>query len=174
MTFLPALTGLLAASTKKTTSSASSTIFFLVLIALAVAFYFFFYKPQQRKVKDQRAQQGSGIEVGDEVQTIGGVIGTVLEVNGDRYTVLTGALNEDGNLDGPQPTRIVFVRQAIARKVEPLAPANPADADPDVSDVSGASGASDLGDVHGSNGTGHEDAHDANDGPDPGEGASEA
>ena len=51
---------------------------------------------------------------------MGGVIGTVLEIHGDRYTLLTGALGEDGNLDGPQPTRIVFVRQAIARKIEPI------------------------------------------------------
>ena len=56
--------------------------------------------------------------MGDEVQTVGGVIGTVLEIHGDRYTLLTGALGDDGNLDGPQPTRIVFVRQAIARKIE--------------------------------------------------------
>ena len=81
--------------------------------------YFFFIKPQQRKAQAARAAQGSGFEVGDEVQTVGGVIGTVLEVHGDRYTLLTGALGDDGNLDGPQPTRIVFVRQAIAKKIEP-------------------------------------------------------
>ena len=33
---------------------------------------------------------------------------------------MTGALGDDGNLDGPQPTRIVFVRQAIAKKIEPI------------------------------------------------------
>ena len=82
--------------------------------------YFFFIRPQQRKAQAARAQQSSGIDVGDEVQTVGGVIGTVLEIHGDRYTLLTGALGEDGNLDGPQPTRIVFVRQAIARKIEPI------------------------------------------------------
>ncbi len=58
--------------------------------------------------------------MGDEVQTVGGVIGTVLQIHGDRYTLLTGALGDDGNLDGPQPTRIVFVRQAIAKKIEPI------------------------------------------------------
>ena len=53
------------------------------------------------------------------MQTIGGVVGTILEIHGDRYTLLTGSIGNDGNLDGAQPTRIVFVRQAIARKVEP-------------------------------------------------------
>jgi preprotein translocase subunit YajC len=107
------------ATTSKSTSSGSSAIFTLLpLLAIGVLGYFFFIRPQQRKQQAARQQQGSGIEVGDEVQTVGGVIGTVLEIHGDRYTLLTGALGEDGNLDGPQPTRIVFVRQAIARKVD--------------------------------------------------------
>ena len=119
----------LDAAAKAKTSS--NPIFFLVLIALAVVGYFFFLKPQQKKAAAARAGASSGIEVGDEVQTIGGVIGTVLEIHGDRYTLLTGALNGDGNLDGPQPTRIVFVRQAIARKIEPLVPGGGAAADDD-------------------------------------------
>src|SRR5580704_6753475 len=104
----------------KSSSSSSAFLTLLPLLAIGVLGYFFFIKPQQRKAQAARAAQGSGIEVGDEVQTVGGVIGTVLEIHGDRYTVLTGALGDDGNLDGPQPTRIVFVRQAIARKIEPV------------------------------------------------------
>ena len=92
----------------------------LPLVAIGLLGYFFFIRPQQRKAQAARQAQGSGYEVGDEVQTVGGVIGTVLEVHGDRYTLLTGALGDDGNLDGPQPTRIVFVRQAIAKKIEPI------------------------------------------------------
>src|ERR1700760_2052863 len=109
---------LLAAS--KSTSSSSAYLTLLPLLAIGVLGYFFFIKPQQRKAQAARAAQGSGFEVGDEVQTVGGVIGTVLEVHGDRYTLLTGALGDDGNLDGPQPTRIVFVRQAIAKKIDPI------------------------------------------------------
>ena len=108
---------LVAAATK---SSSSSLITLLPLVAIGLLGYFFFIRPQQRKAQAARAAQGSGFEVGDEVQTVGGVIGTVLEVHGDRYTLLTGALGDDGNLDGPQPTRIVFVRQAIAKKIDPI------------------------------------------------------
>lgn len=115
MTPIPALAGLLAA-TSKSTSNPLLTL--LPLIAIGVLGYFFFIRPQQRKAQAARQTKGSDIVVGDEVQTVGGVIGTVLEVHGDRYTLLTGALGDDGNLDGPQPTRIVFVRQAIARKIE--------------------------------------------------------
>src|SRR3984885_15178945 len=101
-----------------TKSSSSSLITLLPLVAIGLLGYFFFIRPQQRKAQAARQSQGSGYDVGDEVQTVGGVIGTVLEVHGDRYTLLTGALGDDGNLDGPQPTRIVFVRQAIARKID--------------------------------------------------------
>ena len=107
----------LLSTTSKSTSS-SSFLFLIFIVAAFALFYFLVLKPQQRKAQAARGGQGAGIEVGDEVQTIGGVIGTVLEVHGDRYTLLTGALGDDGNLDGPQPTRIVFVRQAIARKIE--------------------------------------------------------
>jgi preprotein translocase subunit YajC len=117
MTHLPALVFLLAhtATTKK---SSNSLLTFLPLIAIVLLGYFFFIKPQQRKAAAARAGTASPYEVGDEVQTIGGVIGTILEIHGDRYTLLTGHTESDGNLDGPQPTRIVFVRPAIARKVE--------------------------------------------------------
>ena len=115
MTQFPALV-LLFASAKKT-----SVVPLIILVVIALAGYFLFLKPQQAKARAARANQGSGYMVGDEVQTIGGVVGTILEINGDRYTLLTGSVGSDGNLDGAQPTRIVFVRQAIARKLEPVA-----------------------------------------------------
>ena len=119
MTPTPALAHfvLVAASSK---SSSSSLLTLLPLVAIGLLGYFFFIRPQQRKAQAARQSQGSAFEVGDEVQTVGGVIGTVLEVHGDRYTLLTGAFGDDGNLDGPQPTRIVFVRQAIAKKIDPI------------------------------------------------------
>jgi preprotein translocase YajC subunit len=153
MTQSLALAHLLAA---KSSSSSSAFLTLLPLLAIGVLGYFFFIKPQQRKAQAARAAQGSGIEVGDEVQTVGGVIGTVLEIHGDRYTLLTGALGDDGNLDGPQPTRIVFVRQAIAKKIDPVEDAGAAD-DAPVEDVrpssttngSGTKNSEDIDDVGG-------------------------
>jgi len=117
MTQFPALLQLLvAASTKKS----NSVVPLIILVVIALAGYFLFLKPQQAKARAARSNQGAGYMVGDEVQTIGGVVGTILEIHGDRYTLLTGSMGSDGNLDGPQPTRIVFVRQAIARKLEPV------------------------------------------------------
>ena len=158
MTSLFAAIHLVAAASTTKTNPASS-VFLFVLLGVAVVGYFFWFRPQQAKAKAARAAQGSGIEVGDEVQTIGGVIGTVLEIHGDRYTLLTGALNSDGNLDGPQPTRIVFVRQAIARKIDPVVPANPADADPDVypaSDLDGGAASENHTSAEAANDTPHD------------------
>ena len=117
MTSALAATHFVLAATK---SSSSSLLTLLPLVAIGLLGYFFFIRPQQRKAQAARQSQGSVFDVGDEVQTVGGVVGTILEVHGDRYTLLTGALGDDGNLDGPQPTRIVFVRQAIAKKIEPI------------------------------------------------------
>jgi preprotein translocase YajC subunit len=116
MTLSLALLNVLAA-TKKTSSSPLPLI---ILVVIAVAGYFFFLRPQQAKARAARSNVGKGYEVGDEVQTIGGVVGTILEIHGDRYTLLTGSVGNDGNLDGAQPTRIVFVRQAIAKKIDPV------------------------------------------------------
>jgi preprotein translocase YajC subunit len=127
--FLALLNVVAATSTKK---SSSSVLPLVILVVIAVAGYFLFLKPQQAKARAARANQGSGYAVGDEVQTIGGVVGTILEIHGDRYTLLTGSMGSDGNLNGAQPTRIVFVRQAIARKLEPVVAVEP---DSDIDDA---------------------------------------
>jgi preprotein translocase subunit YajC len=141
MTSSLALAHSVLATTSKSSSSSSALYTLLPLLAIGVLGYFFFIRPQQRKQQAARQQQGSGIDVGDEVQTVGGVIGTVLEIHGDRYTLLTGALGDDGNLDGPQPTRIVFVRQAIARKIDRIedVPVDAPEAEGSVRDVTSGS-----------------------------------
>jgi preprotein translocase subunit YajC len=153
MTPTPALVHLLVAATS---SKSNPLITLLPLLAIGVLGYFFFIRPQQRKAQAARQAQGSEFEVGDEVQTVGGVIGTVLEIHGDRYTLLTGALGEDGNLDGPQPTRIVFVRQAIARKIEPIQDVRIEDA-PVEDEVHDVQRAGDPDDVGGDGGSGNGD-----------------
>jgi preprotein translocase subunit YajC len=146
MTPTTALIHSVFAATSKSTTNPLITL--LPLLAIGVLGYFFFIRPQQRKAQAARQAKTSEIEVGDEVQTVGGVIGTVLEIHGDRYTLLTGALGDDGNLDGPQPTRIVFMRAAIAKKIEPIEDIrlqdNPADGE-DVQDIRNTRGTSGNG-----------------------------
>lgn len=109
---------LLATSSSKSTSSGSSVTFVVILVVIGVVGYFFLLRPQQQKARRQRAEQSS-IEVGDEIVTVGGIVGTVLDIDSERVTVLTG-LDPDGG--GGQPTRLVLVRNAVARKIEPTVP----------------------------------------------------
>jgi preprotein translocase subunit YajC len=100
----------LAAATK---SKSTSPLPILIILVVAVGGYMFFLRPQQQKAKAARAQ-GSAVQVGDEVQTIGGIIGTVVSMDNDRVTIVSG-----GATPGASSTELVLVRAAIARKVPP-------------------------------------------------------
>ena len=56
------------------------------LVAIFVAFYFLLIRPQQKKQK-AHAELVSGLQVGDEVITAGGILGKVTGV-GDHYAVI--------------------------------------------------------------------------------------
>ncbi len=62
----------------------------LVSLALLIAvFYFLILRPQKKREK-QMAQLRNSLEVGDEVVTIGGICGKVINVKEDTVTVLSG------------------------------------------------------------------------------------
>lgn len=65
----------------------------LLFIALIIGvFYFLVIKPQQKRAKEQR-EMVDALQPGDEVVTIGGIFGTVVEV-GDRITIRTSGGSE--------------------------------------------------------------------------------
>ena len=107
---------LLGATTSK---SSGSSVFLIVLVGIVGAVYFLFLRPQQQRQKQQRAQR-SQAEVGDEVLTVGGIVGRVVEVTDDHVTIVTGEETGLGDPSGSIPTRIVLVKQGIARKIEPV------------------------------------------------------
>lgn len=110
----PPLTAALMAASSSKSSGGSSVTFVIFLVVIGVVGYFFLLRPQQQKARRQRESQ-SEIEVGDQIVTVGGIVGTVIEIDTERATIITGA---EG--DGPgQPTRVVLVRNAIARKIQP-------------------------------------------------------
>lgn len=63
---------------------ASSYMSFLPLIGIVVVFYFFMLRPQQKKAKEQK-KFTEEIKKGDYVVTIGGVHGTIAELEGDTF-----------------------------------------------------------------------------------------
>lgn len=103
---------LLAATSKKTTSSGSVT-FLIFIVVIVGALYFLFLRPNQQKARRQR-EENAAISLGDRVVTIGGIVGTVEEMQNDRVVLVSG----DAGGDGIGPTRLVLLRSAIARKVD--------------------------------------------------------
>ncbi|MDA8313355.1 MAG: preprotein translocase subunit YajC [Actinomycetota bacterium] len=133
-----ALSALLAASSGKTTSSSGTTfIIFLVLIALVG--YFLLIRPQKQKQRRQREQQ-SAISVGDEILTVGGIVGRVIALDADRVTILTGGDTVGFPAVGNEPTRLVLVRNAVSRKLEPPLPTTSSDTPDDVADAEAGDG----------------------------------
>lgn len=113
---------LLLAASKKPSSSSADFLIFLVLIA--VVGYFLLIRPQKQKQRRQREQQ-SAVSVGDEVLTVGGIVGRVIAVEADRVTILSGGDTVGFPAVGNEPTRLVLVRNAIARKLEPTTSTGP-------------------------------------------------
>lgn len=52
-------------------------------------FYWLLIRPQ-RKEKERHEQMISGLKKGDEITTVGGIIGTIVHLSDDRVTVKTG------------------------------------------------------------------------------------
>ena len=61
----------------------------LVLLAAMVAiFYFFMYRPQKKQEKEQNDMR-NGLEVGDEITTIGGIIGKIISIKDETVLIET-------------------------------------------------------------------------------------
>lgn len=86
---------LLAASTSSSSSSGMfSSLSLIVVIALMfVVMYFFMIRPQRKKEKDAREMRDN-LVVGDEITTIGGIVGRVVSIKEDTIVIETGADRE--------------------------------------------------------------------------------
>ncbi len=63
---------------------------FLPLILVFVVFYFLLIRPQQKKEKETQKMRQS-LEVGDEIITVGGIIGRVVVLKEDNVVIETGS-----------------------------------------------------------------------------------
>ena len=86
-------------------SGGGSAGLLITLGLMFVVFYFLLIRPQQRRARAQKELM-SGLDVGDEVVTIGGMFGTITDLDETSATVEVA--------DGVE---IRMLRSAIARKV---------------------------------------------------------
>ncbi len=71
------------------TPTGGSWMTILMLVLVVVVFYFFLIRPQKKQEKEA-ANMRNSLEVGDEIVTIGGIVGQVVSVKGDTITIATG------------------------------------------------------------------------------------
>lgn len=80
----------------------STVLMFAVMIAI---FYFLLIRPESKR-KKALAKMRSELGVGDEITTIGGIIGTICAVKDDTIVIETGA----------DRVRVEFAKWAISTK----------------------------------------------------------
>lgn len=72
-------------------NSANAITTIVMLVAMVAIFYFFMYRPQKKQEKEESAMRNN-LQVGDEITTIGGIIGKIVSIKDE--TVLIETSNE--------------------------------------------------------------------------------
>ena len=67
----------------------SSSMIFMILfyVAIFAALYFFLIRPNSKKKKEE-AQLRNSLEIGDEITTIGGIMGRVVAIKDDEDAII--------------------------------------------------------------------------------------
>ena len=60
----------------------------IILVAMVAIFYFFMIRPESKK-KKKLAEMRDSLSTGDTITTIGGILGKVVSIDGDKVTFET-------------------------------------------------------------------------------------
>ena len=74
----------------------------IMLVLIVVFFYFFLIRPQKKQEREANEMRNS-LEIGDEIVTIGGIVGQVISIKSDTITIVTSK----------DRTKIRFLKSAI-------------------------------------------------------------
>ena len=86
-----------------TTTTESYISLFFTLALMLVLQYFMIYRPQKKQEKKDAAMRAA-LEIGDQVTTIGGIVGRVVAIKDDTFVLETGA----------DRVKIRFIKNAIS------------------------------------------------------------
>ncbi len=75
----------------------------IMIVAMLAIFYFMLIRPENKRKKEAE-QMRSSVKTGDKITTIGGIIGTVVDVKDDKIVIETSA----------DQVRIQFAKWAIS------------------------------------------------------------
>lgn len=62
----------------------------LMMVIMVVVFYFFLIRPENKK-KKEAAEMRNALKVGDNITTIGGIVGDVVSIKDDNLVIETSA-----------------------------------------------------------------------------------
>ena len=85
-----------------TTNSAVGSI--IMIVAMVAIFYFLMYRPQKKQEKEAIAMKNA-LEVGDEITTIGGIIGEIVSIKDETCVIETTK----------EKTKIRILKSAISK-----------------------------------------------------------
>ncbi|MBQ8788889.1 MAG: preprotein translocase subunit YajC [Oscillospiraceae bacterium] len=81
-------------------------ISFAPIVIVLIVFYFLLFRPQQKKDKEDRAMR-ENLEIGDEIVTIGGIVGLVVSIKEDTVVIETGS----------DRSKIRILKSAVAQNI---------------------------------------------------------
>lgn len=90
LSFLPLDESAAATSSAASSDWTSNLYMFGMLAFIILIFYFMVIRPQRKKDKEAQNLRNS-IQVGDEVTTVGGIIGRVVSIKDESIVIETGA-----------------------------------------------------------------------------------
>jgi preprotein translocase subunit YajC len=70
---------------------------FILIAAMVGVMYFALIRPQKKKQKEEQATRDN-IQLGDEITTIGGIIGKVVTIKEDTITIETGVGSDSSKI----------------------------------------------------------------------------
>ena len=83
-----------------------SAIYSLVMIGgLLLVFYFFMIRPQRKQEKETQTMRNN-LAVGDEIVTIGGIVGIIVAISGEETITIISSRDR---------TRIQLLKSAVSR-----------------------------------------------------------
>ncbi|MGI6546005.1 MAG: preprotein translocase subunit YajC [Fastidiosipilaceae bacterium] len=97
------------AATAQESGSPGSMLSMLALpVLLIVVMYFLLIRPEKKREK-KKAEKRDAMEVGDQIMTIGGIIGKIVNIRDDEVTISTSVAN----------SLLTFRKDAISDVVKP-------------------------------------------------------
>lgn len=100
----------LAAADTAATGAASTWGTVVMIVLMLAVFYFFFIRPQRKQEKETNEMRNN-LAVGDEIVTIGGIIGIIIAISSeDTVTIVTSR----------DRTRLHILKSAISRVTVPV------------------------------------------------------